>query len=140
MRSFYFLAALPLLVSAWTENTLLTRASSGNETSCDSGDKACGSFCIPDNYTCCPDLEGGCPATSVCTKGDNGVYGCCGKGEYCKGDGGSEFIDGDSSSSTSTANAAAATKTGDSSSGADSIVLGQGLTLAAVAAGLVALL
>ncbi|EXJ95626.1 hypothetical protein A1O1_00748 [Capronia coronata CBS 617.96] len=148
MRPFCFLAALPLLVSAsasaWSETTLLIRATTpGNETSCESGDKACGIFCIPSDYTCCPDLEGGCPsATSVCMEGDNGIYGCCGKDEYCQGDGGSEFIDdGADGSSSGSSNGTTATRTGDSTSGADVVVfgIGQGLTFAAVMAGIVVL-
>ncbi|KAL6252296.1 hypothetical protein RBB50_000014 [Rhinocladiella similis] len=133
MRSFYFLAALPLLASAWSEHTLLTRAT-GNATSCESADKACGAYCIPSDYTCCPDLEGGCSATSTCQLGDNDVYGCCPSGETCSGDGGAEFLE------TSTADAATATKTTSSDSGAQALSMNHGLSLALVAAGVVALL
>src|ERR1700742_1096846 len=96
MRSFLFFA-LPLLASAWSEHTLLTRAT-GNATSCETGDKVCGAFCIPGTYTCCPDLEGGCPSNAECQEGDNGEYGCCPVGDTCSGNGGAEFLDEASSS------------------------------------------
>ncbi|KIX07215.1 uncharacterized protein Z518_01868 [Rhinocladiella mackenziei CBS 650.93] len=143
MRSFVFLAALPLLVSAWSEHTLLGRATSGNSTSCDTDDKVCGAFCIPGDYTCCPDLEGGCPSTSVCQKGDNGVYGCCPNGKICNGDGGSEFLDdddSDSGTSTSTSDGSSPSSTAASSNGARHVVFSQGLALAALGAGAVAFL
>lgn len=136
MRTYFLLAALPLLASAWSEHTLLTRAT-GNATSCDSGDKVCGAYCIPSDYTCCPDLEGGCSADTTCQMGDNDVYGCCATGETCSGDGGAEYLD---SSSTSTGTAAAATKTTSSTSGAQPLVLSQVLSFAVVAAGVVAML
>ncbi|KAK7885131.1 hypothetical protein LTR67_010622 [Exophiala xenobiotica] len=136
MRTFFFLAALPLLASAWSEHTLLTRAT-GNATSCDSGDKVCGAYCIPSDYTCCPDLEGGCSADTTCQMGDNDVYGCCATGETCSGDGGAEYL---SSSSTSTGTPAVATKTTSSTSGAQPLVLSQGLSFAVLAAGVVAML
>lgn len=139
MRAFAFLAALPLLVSAWSEHTLMTRAE-GNATACESGDKVCGAFCIPGTYTCCPDLEGGCSATSVCQQGDNGVYGCCPIGETCTGDGGAEFIEGDNATSTSSSDAPVATKTSSSTNAAQPLVLNSGLTAALVAAGIAALL
>jgi hypothetical protein len=145
MRSFLFFAALPLLASAWSEHTLLTRAT-GNATSCETGDKVCGAFCIPSDYTCCPDLEGGCSSTSVCQEGDNGVYGCCPEGDTCTGDGGAEYLDeatSDSSTSgtsTSTSDASFATQTTSGSTRAHSLILGPGLTVALVAAGLVSLL
>ena len=135
MRSFFFLAALPLLVSAWSENILLGRATSGNATSCASGDKVCGAFCIPTTYTCCPDLEGGCAANTECQKGDNEVYGCCASGETCTGNGGAEFMD-DSSSSTATSDSSVATKTGDAKSDAGAVVMNKGVIVAAAAAGL----
>jgi hypothetical protein len=140
MRSFLFFAALPLLASAWSEHTLLTRAT-GNATSCASGDKACGAFCIPGTYTCCPDLGGGCPSNAVCQEGDNGVYGCCPDGDTCSGDGGAEFLDESSSSTaTSSAGTSVETKTASSTNGAQAIKLSQGLSLAVVAAGIAALL
>lgn len=139
MRTFFVLVALPLLASAWSEHLFLPR-STGNATSCDSGDQACGEFCIPANYTCCPDLEGGCSATSVCQKGENGVYGCCPKGDTCSGDGGAEYMKGSGSTSTSTAAVSPATKTSTSTSGAQPVVLSQGLAFMAVAAGLAAIL
>lgn len=138
MRSFFLVAALPLLVSAWNENILLGRATSGNATQCASGDKVCGEFCIPTTYTCCPDLEGGCAANTECQKGDNGVYGCCPSGNTCTGDGGSEYLDEASStdsSSTSTSSSGSATKTGNASNGVDAIVLNKGVVVAAAAAG-----
>lgn len=53
------------------------------------GLKSCGDGCIQLDYTCCPDMAGGCPtATSYCSLGDNGEYGCCPLGEVCGGDGG----------------------------------------------------
>ncbi|KAJ9637942.1 uncharacterized protein PV06_04524 [Exophiala oligosperma] len=136
MRSFYFLAALlPLVSASWSEHTLLTRATGGNSTtSCESTDKACGAYCIPSDYTCCPDLEGGCSAGSTCQLGDNNVYGCCPSGQTCSGEGGAEFL------GTSTASAATATKTTSSDSGAQSLSMSHGLSLALVAAGVVALL
>lgn len=139
MRSFFFLAALPLLVSAWNENVLIGRATSGNATQCATGDAVCGEFCIPSTYTCCPDLEGGCAANTECQKGGNGVYGCCPSGNTCTGDGGAEFLDDGSSSSGSTAttSSGAAAKTASSGSGADSLVLNKGgVVVAAAAAGL----
>lgn len=139
MRSFFFLAALPLLVSAWNENVLLGRATSGNATQCASGDSVCGEFCIPSTYTCCPDLEGGCAANTECQKGDNGVYGCCPSGSTCTGDGGAEFIDDSSasSSSTATSSSGAAASTSTSGNGADTLVLSKGgVVVAAAAAGL----
>ncbi|KAK5064482.1 hypothetical protein LTR84_000315 [Exophiala bonariae] len=140
MRSFFFLAALPLLVSAWNENVLLGRATSGNATQCASGDAVCGEFCIPSTYTCCPDLEGGCAANTECQKGGNGVYGCCPTGNTCTGDGGAEFLDdgsSSSSSSTATTSSGAATKTGSSGNDAGALVLSKGgVVAAAVAAGL----
>ncbi|KIW88839.1 uncharacterized protein Z519_10323 [Cladophialophora bantiana CBS 173.52] len=143
MRSFFLVVgALPLLASAWSEHSLLTRAT-GNATECDTGDKVCGVFCIPSDYTCCPDLEGGCPSKSVCQKGDNGVYGCCPVGDTCTGDGGAEFLDGDgsaSSTSTSTADASVASKTTSATNAAQPLVMAQGLTAALVAAGVAALL
>jgi hypothetical protein len=138
MRSFFFLAALPLLANAWSENILLGRATSGNATECASGDKVCGEVCIPSTYTCCPDLEGGCAANTVCQKGGNGVYGCCPSGNTCTGDGGAEYLDDASSSSdsssTSTSSSGSAAKTG-TSNGADAIVLNKGVVVAAAAAG-----
>ncbi|KIW11572.1 hypothetical protein PV08_10873 [Exophiala spinifera] len=131
MRSFfYLLTALPLLASAWSQHTLLTRAT-GNATSCESTDKPCGAYCIPSDYTCCPDLEGGCAATSTCQLGDNDVYGCCPDGDTCSGDGGAEFL----TTSTSTADASTATKTTSSDSGAQALSMNHGLNLALVAAG-----
>ncbi|EHY58351.1 hypothetical protein HRR83_007282 [Exophiala dermatitidis] len=147
MRFIFAFAVLPIIVSAsvWPDSGLLARATTGNDTiSCISDDdKVCGKFCIPSDYTCCPDNEGGCSSSAVCQKGENGVYGCCPKGETCQGDGGAEFIDedGDSSSSSDTA-----TKTGNSTSGAGPIVFrihDHGITFAAAvaafAAGLVVL-
>lgn len=139
MRSFFFLAALPLLVSAWNENVLIGRATSGNATQCSTGDAVCGEFCIPSTYTCCPDLEGGCAANTECQKGGNGVYGCCPSGNTCTGDGGAEFLDDGSlsSGSTATTSSGAAAKTGSSGNGADSLVLSKGgVVVAAAAAGL----
>ena len=137
MRSFFFIAALPLLVSAWNENILIGRATSGNATQCASGDKVCGEFCIPSTYTCCPDLEGGCAANTECQKGDNGVYGCCASGNTCTGDGGSEHLDeaSSSSSSTATSSSGGASKTGSATNGVDAVVLNKGVVVAAAAAG-----
>ncbi|KAL2441399.1 hypothetical protein ABEF95_014524 [Exophiala dermatitidis] len=145
MHFIYAFAVLPLIVSAsvWSDTGLLARATTGNDTiSCISNDdKVCGKFCIPSDYTCCQDDEGGCSSSSVCQKGDNGVYGCCPKGKTCQGDGGAEFIDedGDGSSPSGTA-----TKTGKSTSGAGPIFFrnhdhGTTFAAAAVAAGLVVL-
>ncbi|KIW74857.1 hypothetical protein AYO21_08696 [Fonsecaea monophora] len=131
--------ALPLLTSAWSEHTLLTRAT-GNATSCESGDKVCGAFCIPSDYTCCPDLEGGCSSKSVCQKGDNDVYGCCPVGDTCSGDGGAEFLDSESSTSTNTADASVASKTTTATNAAQPQVVANGLAVAIVAAGIAALL
>lgn len=139
MKSFFALVALPLLASAWSEHTFMAR-STGNATDCASGDKACGAFCIPTSYTCCPDLEGGCAATATCQLGDNDVYGCCPQGENCSGDGGAEFLDDESGTITQTAGAAVATKTGTSTSGADNIKFSSGLVGALAAAGVLALL
>jgi hypothetical protein len=133
MRSFMIFAALPLLASAWTtENILLSRSTSGNSTSCSSSDQACGAFCIPSDYTCCPDLEGGCSADTLCQKGSNGIYGCCPEGETCTGEGGSEFIDGASPTSSSSV----AVKTTSALSGAEANVLSQGLVVVAAAGAL----
>lgn len=55
------------------------------QSSCPSGEKICGSGCIPTSYTCCPDESGGCPPTEYCGLADNGVYGCCPNGETCTG-------------------------------------------------------
>ncbi|KIW69506.1 hypothetical protein PV04_05379 [Phialophora macrospora] len=146
MRSFLFLAALPLLASAWSEHTLLTRAT-GNATSCETGDKVCGAFCIPGTYTCCPDLEGGCQTSkSECQEGDNGVYGCCPIGETCTGDGGAEFLDdpadNDSIDDDETTNAGSSSGTDSASSSNDArpLVLSKELMVAVVAAGIVGLL
>jgi hypothetical protein len=124
-----FIAALPLLASAWTENILLGRSTSGNSTSCSTNDKVCGAFCIPSDYTCCPDLEGGCSADSTCQKGDNDVYGCCPDGDTCTGDGGAEYIE----DATPTSSGAVSTKTTDSQSGADGKTFSPGLAVAVVA-------
>ncbi|EXJ59803.1 hypothetical protein A1O7_03950 [Cladophialophora yegresii CBS 114405] len=143
MRSFAFFAALPLLASAWTEHTLLTRAT-GNATACESGDKVCGAFCIPSTYTCCPDLEGGCQTSkSVCQEGDNGVYGCCPIGETCTGNGGAEFLDDssdDNDSTDSSSEGSTDIETATASNDARPVVLSQGLMVAVVAAGIVGLL
>jgi hypothetical protein len=146
MRFLVLFAALPMLASAWSEHTFFARQT-GNATECESSDKVCGPFCIPSDYTCCPDLAGGCPADAVCQIGTNDVYGCCPEGETCTGAGGAEFLDdestsngtstsGDSGSSTGTSNAGASSATG----GAQSLAVGYGSTLAIVAAGVVALL
>jgi hypothetical protein len=146
MRSFLFFAALPLLASAWSEHTLLTRAT-GNATACESGDKVCGAFCIPGTYTCCPDLEGGCSTSkSVCQEGDDGVYGCCPIGETCTGNGGAEFLDDASdddsidTTGTSTADSSSATDSALASNDARPLVLSKELMVAVVAAGIVGLL
>ncbi|OAP58749.1 hypothetical protein AYL99_07839 [Fonsecaea erecta] len=142
MRTLFLLAVgiLPLLTSAWSDHALLGR-STGNATSCDAGDKVCGVFCIPSNYTCCPDLEGGCSSNSVCQKGDNGVYGCCPVGDTCTGDGGAEFLDdGSSTSSTSTADASVASKTTSATNAAQPLVVARKLTAVLVAVGIGALL
>lgn len=58
--------------------------------SCSSGYKVCGTGCILNSYTCCPDQAGGCPSNEYCVLGTNGQYGCCPDGETCVGDGGVE--------------------------------------------------
>ncbi len=146
MRYFLFLTALPLLASAWSEHTLLSRAT-GNATSCEESDKVCGAFCIPSNYTCCPDLEGGCSTSKAfCQEGDNGVYGCCPIGDTCTGDGGAQFLDDDSYNpdddinGTSTTGSSTATNTAlAESNGAQPLVSSSGLALAVVAVGAAAL-
>jgi len=144
MHSSLFFTALPLLASAWSEHTLLAR-STGNETLCDAGGQVCGTWCIPGNYTCCPDLEGGCSSDSVCQEGDNGEYGCCSVGAICTGNGGSEYLGGESNSSSSststgTADASIASQTTSATGAAQVVVLSQGLTVAALAAGVAALI
>ncbi|RVX75454.1 hypothetical protein B0A52_00807 [Exophiala mesophila] len=134
MRSFVFFAALPLLAAAWNEHMLLPRQSSGNGTICADSDKACGDFCIPSSYTCCPDLEGGCASTDVCQKGDNDVYGCCPKGRTCTGDGDAEYIDS-ASDASSTSSSTASSSSSTSSNAADSMALNNGMLVAAAAAG-----
>lgn len=149
MRSVYFFAALPVLASAssWTPGTLFSRAAN---VTCGSGDKVCGAWCIPSDYTCCPDEEGGCSATSVCQQGDNKEYGCCPIGEMCNGDGGAEFGNSTSTSTSTSTSSSSATGTRSSSTssatlasstnGAQPLVLSQGLSIAVAAAGIAALL
>lgn len=143
MRSFLILTILPFMVSAWTDNTLFARQTSN--VTCETNQKVCGEFCIPSDYTCCPDLEGGCPAKSVCQAGDNGEYGCCPTGELCGGDGGSAFLN-ETSTNSSSSTSTTATDNSDSSTTATSStgdahrLIGSGLSFALIGAGIAVLL
>lgn len=88
MHKLLFLGTLPAAAfAAISYPSLVARA---EVVPCDEqGLKSCGDGCIPLDYTCCPDMAGGCPtATSYCSLGDNNEYGCCPIGEVCGGDGG----------------------------------------------------
>jgi len=136
MRPVIVFTFLPLLASALQDHGMLFRRDS---VSCDPGDKVCGSYCIPSNYTCCPDLQGGCAtSTTVCQLGNNGVYGCCPIGDVCTGDGGAEYLDSSNSSSTASSSAASATST--KTSGAEAIYIKDGLVVSAMVVGFLGLL
>jgi hypothetical protein len=62
---------------------------------CGQGLEYCGSYCIPNSYTCCPDLEVGCqPGTYCAGLGTNGQPKCCFDGEDCDGPGGINLVPG----------------------------------------------
>jgi hypothetical protein len=61
---------------------------SGRQSSCQIGEKVCGTGCISIADTCCPDGSGGCPLSQYCELGSNNQYGCCPIGEVCSGNGG----------------------------------------------------
>ena len=128
------LAAANVQLGSIPFNKLVARA----DVACSSGDVVCGTTCIPESYTCCPDKLGGCKADEQCQMGDNKEYGCCPEGEICSGDGGAEFIDEKSqsggASSTSTGSSSQSTSVG-KASGASSIKIGGAVVaIAAVAA------
>ena len=77
------------------------------------------------------------------------MYGCCPIGETCSGDGGAQYLDDDTynpdddistTPSASTTGSSAINTALASGNGAQPLVLSSGLTLAAVAAGVAALL
>lgn len=64
----------------------------GTQVACSElGRKDCGQICIDQTATCCPNQQGGCPASAVCVLGSNGQYGCCPVGQTCQGPGGSDI-------------------------------------------------
>jgi len=67
-------------------NGTIARRQSG--TCADQGEIDCGSGCIPQGWTCCPDGSGGCSPIEQCELGSNGQYGCCPTGQTCSGAGG----------------------------------------------------
>lgn len=108
---------------------------------CSSGNVACGSTCIPSDYTCCPDESGGCSANDVCQMGDNNAYGCCPEGELCTGDGGAQFIDekvGGSDNSSSNSNSTSSSNSSSDSNGAGALSVTTAGLAVAVAAGVFA--